>query len=68
MRNLTASETKAPKENGTVILRRTFNQSYDGPNGLVVLKFWRVIGPANHKNLNSDLSVLGLKDWGIISE
>lgn len=50
----------------TVILKRTFNQEYKGPNGLVVLKFWQVTGPANHPNLHSDLSIAGLKDWGII--
>lgn len=66
MENKTTVLMKAPKENGTVILKRTFNQAYDGPDGRVVLKFWRVIGPANHKNLNSDLSILGLEDWGII--
>lgn len=54
---------KAPKENGTVILKRTFNQD-DFQGGYV--KFWRVIGPLTHPSLNSDLSVEGLKDWGII--
>ena len=54
---------KAPKENGTVILKRTFNQD-DFQGGYV--KFWRVIGPATHRNLNSDLSIVGLKEWGII--
>ncbi len=53
---------KAPMENGTVILKRTFNMEFDG----VKLKFWRVLGPENHKNLNSDLSIEGLKEWGII--
>ena len=63
MRNLRASEMKAPLENGTVILKRTFNQK-DGMGGLI--KYWRVLGPENHKNLNSDLSLSGLKDWGIV--
>ncbi len=45
-----------------VTLKRTFNMSFDGET----LKFWRVIGPENHPNLNSDLSVLGLREWGII--
>lgn len=58
-----ASEMKAPKENGTVILKRSFNQS-DFKGGYV--KYWRVVGPQNHKNLNSDLSLEGLKGWGII--
>ena len=54
---------KAPKENGTIILKRTFNQS-DFQGGMI--KYWRVVGPETHKNLNSDLSLQGLKDWGII--
>lgn len=45
------------------ILKRTFNQQW--PDGHVE-RYWRVIGPANHPNLNSDLSIEGLKDWGII--
>lgn len=54
---------KAPKENGTVLLKRTFNmKAFDGS----LMKFWRVIGPETHPNLNSDLSIEGLKDWGII--
>ena len=51
-----------------VKLKRTFNQkTYDNnlkPNG--VIKFWRVVGPADHKNYQSDLSLDGLKEWGII--
>ena len=46
----------------TVKLRRTFDITFDG----VTLKFWRVIAPANHPNINSDLSLVGLKQWGII--
>ena len=45
-----------------VTLKRTFNMSFDG----VTYKYWRVTGPANHPNLNSDLSLLGLREWGII--
>jgi hypothetical protein len=60
MKNL---QKRAPMENGTVILKRTFNQP-DFQGGFV--KYWRVIGPANHKNINSDLSLEGLKEWGII--
>ena len=59
---------KAPFENNTVILKRTFNQkTYDEnlrPSGVV--RFWRVMSK-NHRNYGSDLSVAGLKDWGIIS-
>ena len=56
-------DMKAPKDNLTVILRRTFNQS-DFNGGFI--RYWRVVGPQNHKNLNSDLSLDGLKEWGII--
>lgn len=51
-----------------VLLKRTFNQkTYDAnlkSNG--VIRFWRVIGPVTHPNFNSDLSIDGLKQWGII--
>lgn len=58
-----ASEMNAPKDNLTVILKRTFNQkTLDGGT----IKFWRVIGPKTHKNYESDLSLEGLKDWRII--
>lgn len=50
-------------ENGTVILRRSFNQD-DFQGGMI--KYWRVIGPATHRNYQSDLSLEGLKQWGII--
>lgn len=59
---MTAKLLKAPKENGTVILKRSFNQPYKG----TVIKFWRIMGPANHPNYQSDLSPEGLKEWGII--
>jgi hypothetical protein len=48
---------------GTVKLKRTFDQGW--PNGDVV-KYWRIVGPIGHPNLNSDLSVEGLREWGII--
>lgn len=48
---------------GVVKLRRTFNQAT--LNGASV-RFWRVVGPASHPNFNSDLSIAGLRDWGII--
>ena len=47
-----------------VKLKRTFNQKW--PNGTVT-KFWRVVAPITHRNLNSDLSVEGLIEWGIIA-
>ncbi len=56
-------EMKSPKDNLTVLLKRTFNQK--GLNG-EVYKYWRIIGPANHKNYQSDLSIEGLKEWGVI--
>lgn len=43
---------RAPMENGTVILKRTFDQS-DFQGGFYSM--WRIIGPASHKQLNSDL-------------
>lgn len=51
-----------------VRLKRTFNQkTYDGNlKQTGVIKFWRVVGPVTHKNYQSDLSVDGLKEWGII--
>jgi hypothetical protein len=56
------AEVKAVFNGGRVTLKRTFNITIDG----VTLKFWRVTGPANHPNFHSDLSVEGLKEWGII--
>lgn len=55
-------EVKAVFKGERVTLKRTFNMTFDN----TTLKFWRVTGPANHPNLNSDLSVIGLKEWGII--
>ncbi len=43
---------------GQVRLKRTFN--------MMGCRFWRVVGPQGHPNLNSDLSVEGLRDWGVI--
>lgn len=57
------TKTKAPMENGTIILRRTFNQTL--PDGSSI-RFWRVIGPQTCPSLNSDLSLEGLKEWGLI--
>ena len=61
-------QMRAPMDNTTVILKRSFNQAtYDEflkPNGLV--KFWRVMGPKSHPNFGSDLSFDGLKQWGVI--
>ena len=47
----------------TVRLKRSFNQS--DFNGSTV-RYWRVIAPVGHANYMSDLSQLGLKEWGII--
>lgn len=44
---------------GQVRLKRTFT--------MMGMKFWRVMGPESHPNYQSDLSVEGLKEWGIIS-
>jgi hypothetical protein len=60
---MNALELKAPKENGTVILKRTFNQRW--PDGTVT-KFWRIVAPTTHRNYQSDLSIEGLKEWGVI--
>ena len=54
---------RAPMENGTVILKRTFNQKDLDGN---FIKFWRVIGPKTHRRLESDLSIEGLIEAGII--
>jgi hypothetical protein len=56
------TQRNAPMDNTTVLLRRTFNMAFDGQ----VLRFWRVIGPACHPNYQSDLSLEGLREWGII--
>jgi hypothetical protein len=48
---------------GPVLLKRTFNMTIGG----VTLKFWRVMSDW-HRNYQSDLSIEGLKDWGIIPE
>lgn len=51
-----------------VTLERTFDQNaYDtdlSPNG--VIEFARVVGPVGHPSLGSDLSIEGLREWGII--
>jgi hypothetical protein len=48
----------------TVILKRTFNMTLAG----VMIKFWRVIGPVEHPNYHSDLSLEGLTQWGIVPQ
>lgn len=64
MLNLNMDKTRrAPLENGTVILKRTFNQP-DFQGGLI--KFWRVVGPSNHPSLNSDISLEKLKEWRLL--
>lgn len=47
---------------GTTI-RRSFDQS-DFNGGMIA--YFRVIAPVTHRNYESDLSLEGLKDWGII--
>jgi hypothetical protein len=58
----------APLRRERVTLKRTFNQKTFNQRlectGFI--RFWRVVGPATHKNYQSDLSLEGLKDWGII--
>lgn len=49
---------------GQVRLKRTFTQAFPG---IRPLRFWRVISPAAHPNYGSDLSVQGLRQWGIIA-
>lgn len=43
---------------GVVKLKRTFTMGQ--------YKFWRVIAPASHPNYHSDLSLDGLREWGIL--
>jgi hypothetical protein len=51
------------RHKGNVVkLRRTFNQE-DGNGGFI--KYWRVIQPGHPRN-ESDLSLEGLKDAGIV--
>lgn len=44
-----------------VKLQRTFTWDFDGQK----LRFWRVVTPG-HPSFGSDLSVAGLKEWGIL--
>lgn len=46
-----------------VILKRTHDQN-DFQGG--VIKYWRVMGPNGHANYLSDLSIEGMRYWGII--
>lgn len=55
-RAITASNKAYPK--GVVKLKRTFTMG--------MYKFWRVIEPKNHPNYQSDLSIEGMKEWGIL--
>jgi len=43
-----------------VKLKRTFN--------MCGVRYWRVVGPASHRNINSDLSIVGLKQFNIIPQ
>lgn len=54
--SIAAQNRTYPK--GTVKLKRTFT--------MLGFKFWRVIAPDYHANYQSDLSLEGLKEWGII--
>ena len=60
---LLMAKEQASKAKQVVLLKRTFNQN-DFQGGYI--RFWRVIGPATHPSLNSDISVLKLKEWGLI--
>lgn len=44
-------------------LKRSFNQKW--PDGSVT-KYWRVVGPARCPSLDSDLSLEGLRRWGLL--
>jgi len=46
-----------------ILLKRTFNQSW--PDGTVT-RFWRIVGPQEHPSLGSDLSIEGMREWGIL--
>lgn len=53
----------SPSVTPRVRLKRTFNQTdLQGK----CFRFWQVVSPANHPNIGSDLSVDGLKQWGIL--
>lgn len=64
--NITKGESMP--DTTTVQLKRTFNQKTYNSNLKVTgeIKFWRIISPATHPNFNSDLSLDGLKVWGIV--
>ncbi len=46
-----------------VILERSFDQS-DFQGGFVA--YARIVGPERHRSFHSDLSMDGLKEWGIL--
>ena len=60
---LRTSQTGDILEVNGVTLRRSFDQRFPG---VPLLRFARVIAPATHRSINSDLSLEGLKEWGII--
>jgi len=61
---LKADSVRSKAIGGEVVkLKRTFNMTMEG----ITLRFWRVVGPETHPNYHSDLSLTGLKEWGIIS-
>lgn len=51
-----------------VTLERSFDQkTYDrNLNVTGAIQFVRVVGPEGHRSLGSDLSIEGLKEWGIL--
>lgn len=55
-------DTFADTRRRPVLLKRTFNQKW--PDGTSV-KYWRVMSEW-HTNYGSDLSLDGLKSWGVV--
>lgn len=51
-----------------VTLERSFDQKMYNQDleCTGIIPFVRVVGPAGHKSLNSDLSLAGLTEWGIL--
>lgn len=47
----------------TIRLKRTYTQTWPG---MPPIRYWRVVAPPSHPNYQSDLSIEGLKEWGII--
>lgn len=46
-----------------VRLKRTYTQEWPG---MSPIRYWRIVAPSSHPNYQSDLSVEGLKEWGIL--